>query len=346
MTDQNPQLGKALERPYPSPIGFARLKIWLRDSATALGVSLVAVLVMLGLLLVGRLQWPGSDPGIPSVEISAVSLSPAERKELELPETSMAAAKTAKTAEVKTNTAPARRVKADKAADSGRRFSDKASGAAAEVLSDNDAVTEAALEAIRQTQGELRALAEPLTLGDGTTRLKVNPGDGKSAEFFGIRTPGRRFVYVIDRSGSMASGDQRFLKANKELLTSVLRLRSRQQFFVCYFNTASTPMPGGALAKADRNGKQKLANWMHSVFPLGGTDPSSSLQIAVRMKPDAVFLLTDGQFGPPALQLLRQINPPGKGQVSVNTIAFVTRAGEQLLKQIAQENRGDYRFVP
>ena len=346
LSDQNEQLNDQLESVYPAPDRFGWLRIWRRESATSLGVSVIAFIVIAVLLLVGRLQWPVSDPGNPSVEISAVSLSAAERQELALPETAMAKARTTRTAEVKTNTAPARRVKADQITESGKTVSDKATGAVAELLSDNDAVTEEALATIRQTQGQLKALAQAITLGDGKTRLKVNPGDGKSAEFFGIKTPGRRFVYVIDRSGSMASGDQRFLKANTELLTSVLRLQTRQQFLVCYFNTSPTPMPGGVLVKADRSGKQQLANWMYSVFPAGGTDPSSSLQLAVSMKPDAVFLLTDGEFGSSALQLLRQINPKGNTQVSVNTVAFVSRSGEQQLMQIAQENGGDYRFVP
>jgi hypothetical protein len=132
-------------------------------------------------------------------------------------------------------------------------------------------------------------------------------------EATGMEAFSRPFTEAVEALRFDEAADQRFLKANKELLTSVLRLLSRQQFFVCYFDTSPTPMPGGVLVTANRSGKQQLANWMYSVFPAGGTDPSSSLQLAVSMKPDAVFLPTDG---------------------------------EQQLKQIAQENGGDYTFVP
>ncbi len=346
MSEQNEQLIEQLQRPFPTPTRFGWLRLWRRESATAVGLSVIVVIIGLGLLMAGRFQWPASDPGIPSVEVSAVSLSEAERQELSLPKTSMATTAQARSADVQAKTTSVERRKATRVAESGTKVSDQATGAAAAALADNVAVSDEARQAIRQAQGKLKALAEAITLGDGKTKLKVKPGDGKSAEFFGIKSSGRRFVYVIDRSGSMAAGDGRFLKANKELLMSALRLTSRQQFFVCYFNVGQPLTMGGGFVKASRNGKQKLANWMVSVSPSGGTEPSVSLENAVRMKPDAVFLLTDGGFDGAALQRLRQINPPGKKQVSVNTVAFVSRAGEQQLKQIASENRGDYRFVP
>jgi hypothetical protein len=44
---------------------------------------------------------------------------------------------------------------------------------------------------------------------------------------------------------------------------------------------------------------QKLRDWIYGVSLGAGTDPRRSLALARRMKPDAVFLLSDGQFNKP-----------------------------------------------
>ena len=345
MPEQSDQLFETLETPFPAPSRFGWLRIWRRESAPGIGVSLVLVLVVVGGLLVSRLQWPVADVGNPSVEITAVTVSEDQRQALTLSAPSSSAAMSVVESEdVKAVSAGVQRAAPVQVGTQGKTLSEAPRGEASELLSDSDAVTQQAIKRLQQADSQLKALADSITDIDGA-RLKVKPGDGKSAEFFGVKSPGKRFVYVIDRSGSMASSDRR-IKANKELLVSVMRLRSHQQFFVYYFNDGPLPMPYPGLTKASRKAKQGLCNWMRSVFPGGGTDPSSSLQRALEMKPDAVFLLTDGEFSASVLQVLRKINPRGGRQVSVNTIAIVSRGGEELLRQIAAENNGKFQFSP
>ena len=104
-------------------------------------------------------------------------------------------------------------------------------------------------------------------------------------------------------------------------------------------------MPGGKrLVKADSKGKRAALTWINSVTADGGTDPTQALLIALSMQPDAIWLLSDGQFAMSAADTIRKANPGKKTQI--HTIAFHNSEGERVLKRIAYENRGKFRFVP
>lgn len=231
MPDQNEQLNDQLESVYPAPDRFGWLRIWRRESATSLGVSVIAFIVIAVLLLVGRLQWPASDPGIPSVEITAVSLSAAERQELALPETAMAKARTTRTAEVKTNTAPARRVKADKVAESGKTVSDKATGAVAELLSDNDAVTAATREAADAINKSLKRLAQ--LRGGGFRTAADENGTASKKQWHDylkeLRKRGLDVIITFDSTSSMSAAivdlKQKLLRISTKLIELVPNAR-------------------------------------------------------------------------------------------------------------------------
>jgi hypothetical protein len=100
--------------------------------------------------------------------------------------------------------------------------------------------------------------------------------------------------------------------------------------------------PPGLLPATARN-KKVCLDWIEQFFRPGGTDPADALIRAFALHPKTVFLLTDGEFSPGVLDVIRQHN---RGEAVVNTVAFVDRAGEPLLKQISHENRGDHKFVP
>lgn len=111
-----------------------------------------------------------------------------------------------------------------------------------------------------------------------------------------------------------------------------------------FFDSFEHPQPGGkflrATAAQKRSGRQWVANFEP---PGGGTDPEAALMRALGLKPDAVYLLTDGEFDPTIAERVRQAN---KQRTAIHTISFVTRDAESLLKLIASESGGDYRFVP
>lgn len=163
--------------------------------------------------------------------------------------------------------------------------------------------------------------------------------DGNS--FFGVKSKGRRFVYVIDCSSSMAGS--RFAKACEELKTSISRLKPHQSFYVYFFNDRMHPMPEAEkLLKATPENVTRAHQWIDQWNEGGGTEPQEAMLHAIALKPDAIFFLTDGGFRPIA-DSLRQAN---ERHASINTICFEDKSGERQMQQIATENRGDYRFVP
>ena len=68
-----------------------------------------------------------------------------------------------------------------------------------------------------------------------TTSNKTNPLAGPSGSFFGINASGQKFVYVIDKSGSMKG--RRYERATGELMASVERLNDSQYFYVMMFSS-------------------------------------------------------------------------------------------------------------
>jgi len=171
-------------------------------------------------------------------------------------------------------------------------------------------------------------------------------GSGDVGEFFGVKARGREFVYIVDCSGSMAGGP--FLKACEELIKSLEGLNTRQSFYVMFFDNRNYPMfhpaaPEKGLLRATRENVARVQNWINTLSGGGGTQPRESLLMALRLEPDAVFLLTDGGFDP---RTVEDVTRQNRHKVTINTVGFIHRVGEPLLKDLARRNRGEYRFVP
>lgn len=177
--------------------------------------------------------------------------------------------------------------------------------------------------------------------GDPLSKFTISaPGE---ATFFGLKASGRRFAFVVDCSGSMSGVPLR--RAKDELLECLDSLPPHVEATVVFFDDGAHPFPGG-YTKLSRRGAASLENWVSRVTVGGGTNVNAGMQHAFAGKtlPDAVFLLTDGQFDPGSPEFIRQLN--AESNVRINTVAFLSRSGEALLRRIADENNGDYRFVP
>ncbi|WP_435009487.1 vWA domain-containing protein [Tundrisphaera lichenicola] len=160
----------------------------------------------------------------------------------------------------------------------------------------------------------------------------------RQASFFGIRAEGRVFVFVVDRSGSMIDAD-RLDRAKAELRRSVGSLQSPQRFKVIFYNDRPLPMPGDFTKPADYPSKAQLARWMNFVEPEGETDPRSALALALAMRPDAVFLLSDGAFPPGTADSVVKFNPK---KVPIHCVDLAGGAGGDDLRKIAQDSGGQY----
>jgi hypothetical protein len=165
----------------------------------------------------------------------------------------------------------------------------------------------------------------------------------RQATYFGIRARGQFFVYVVDCSGSMLD-DDRLARATSELRRSVLALTPPQKFEVIFFNQDSIPMPGGPMPRtADLQTKNLLVAWLRLIEPDGGTDPRLAMRQALGLRPDAVFLLSDGAFPEGTVASLAKLNSQ---KIPIHCVDLSGGLAGDDLKRIAQASGGRYASRP
>ncbi len=161
-----------------------------------------------------------------------------------------------------------------------------------------------------------------------------------AADFFGITAGGNDFVFVVDMSGSMQGS--RWRRARNELRRSIESLDENQRFFIVLYSTDAYPMPAQGLLAAKKRNVEEAIHWLFKVEPQGSTNPLPAVLLAAQLKPDAIFLLSDGDFSP---LVATQISAFQAKALPVHTIGFESRVGERSLKLISDETHGTYRFV-
>lgn len=135
-------------------------------------------------------------------------------------------------------------------------------------------------------------------LGQATAQRIRSPGL-PPVGLFGLEAEGRRIVYVLDRSASMGGGDASPLAASKrELLRSLDALSEVQQFHLVFYNHRPrlfTPTGGpGRLVFATDENRREAESFVESIRADGGTDHAEAIRAAMRLGPDLVFMVTDG----------------------------------------------------
>ncbi len=171
-------------------------------------------------------------------------------------------------------------------------------------------------------------------------------GSGKGADFMGSKAVGDSFVYIVDYSGSMGGGPgSRLVHAKTELQKSIDRLDSDVKFYVFVFESISKGMPAEGMVLATAANKRKFVDWAIHVPGGGSTNPVDALADALRMQPDAIFLMTDGGFDNP-WAVHQALNTNWNNRTKVNTIAFHDRSAAIDLEDIATQTGGTYRFIP
>lgn len=205
--------------------------------------------------------------------------------------------------------------------------------------------------------------------GDGDDHGRGGSGDGLlgpiKTGMFELFSEGSSFVYVFDRSGSMNSALQYtspegdtvlsatpLVAAKAELIKSLRDLTPKQQFHVLFYNHQVTPFNTGRSAlkpiSATRENIYKVESFVQSVQAFGKTYHIEPMEMALKMKPDVIFLLTDGeeQDDPSEGQLeyLNKLNAGYRTKINVIQIGFEPRPG-CTLERLAKENRGKHRFL-
>jgi hypothetical protein len=148
------------------------------------------------------------------------------------------------------------------------------------------------------------------TIGDvpkaGPSLANPGPGGGPNGsagnngiteattQFFGTPTRGQRIVYVIDRSASMGENG-RLDVARQELMASLCRLPANAFFQVIVYNSTDEILVGNAemLVPASPENIAHVDHALATLEPVGGTRHLTAITVALRMRPDVVYFLTD-----------------------------------------------------
>jgi hypothetical protein len=169
-------------------------------------------------------------------------------------------------------------------------------------------------------------------------------GGGGNVDFI---IPGQRansVVFLCDSSGSMMN---KFDTLRQELRKAVDGLKGGQAFDIIFFSADRYVALDAQLLLALPEAKRKAYDFLDKTAPHDSSDPIPGLRAAFATKPELIYMLTDGDFPNNAqvLEELRKLNKDKK--VKINTIAFMDRGEEyeKLLKQIADENGGTFKFV-
>lgn len=211
------------------------------------------------------------------------------------------------------------------------------------------------------TAAEKRARLEKTTGDDRIETVGVfeqpngiKRGEQASAEFFGTRSYGSKFVFVIDGSSSMMQG--RWLRAQRELISTINELDDGQEFLVLVYNTSTAVMfnervEDAVLIPASAKNKHRIKIWLGNRRPRGGTLPARTMQLALAIKPDAIYFLSDGELGDDTIFRLATWNAPKEDdrgqmrQVPIHTVLLGSRFGALTMKAIADQNNGIFTAI-
>ena len=173
-------------------------------------------------------------------------------------------------------------------------------------------------------------------------------GSGSGQGFFGLETKVTRTVFVVDASRSMnypypGEAKNRLGRVKIELYRTISKMSEEQSFFVIFFNTAPIPMPSRGMVHADPLVIRRYMEWIFAVRGMDKTDPQAALLMALRLNPDQIYFLTDGDFSYRCVRSAREAN---LNRIPIHTIGFGGKEGEKNLQEIARDSQGTYQFIP
>jgi hypothetical protein len=195
----------------------------------------------------------------------------------------------------------------------------------------------------------------PTGMGDSTGQLAPFgvPGGGNGAgprsSFLGVGGNARRVVYVCQASGSMISlyGDLRH-----KLEESIDALRPIQSFDVIFFADQDTfVFNRGALVMASPDNKRKAYDFIDHVVTHGQTNPIEAINTALALKPELMYVLTDGFYNVSSFDEVINAFRNGNADKKTHVNCLYLESDEdpklvQVLKQIARENGGVMKSIP
>lgn len=183
-------------------------------------------------------------------------------------------------------------------------------------------------------------------------------------QFFGQVAMGRRFAFILDKSGSMQG--PRWAKCTQELISALSALSGDAEFFVVLFSSGTFEPPGQkGWMEASPDNVSQVIKWLGNMYPDGGTEPAPAFKrvFSLPNKADAIYFLTDGElfgFNADKCRQLRESGGSGGGFFSklfggrrddddwdpvINTITLDDNSSARELQKIAEESGGTYIHI-
>ncbi len=188
-------------------------------------------------------------------------------------------------------------------------------------------------------------------LGPKSPGLGRDPGGKAKQRLFGVEAEGSSFVYVFDRSASMNEYGGRPMRAAKAVLTqNIDALDDWHLFGVIFYNENQLPWRPGKMEYAREQNRNAAKRFIEGVVPLGGTRHQEPLAMAIQLKPEVIFFLTDGdeqdRLTQNQLQEIERLNGRGANSV-IHVIQFGVgqRSGSGYLQTLARQNGGKFVYI-
>jgi hypothetical protein len=169
-------------------------------------------------------------------------------------------------------------------------------------------------------------------------------GLGPPVSFFGVKTVGNRFMFVVDNSNSMTKG--RFETAITELYKAIYKLNANQEFYIIFYSDTAYPLfypyTAKTWVKATAQNKAKLRTWLLGVHRCFRTNGLEAMKLALRMKPDVLYLLGDGAFGDKTIPMVLGSK---NDKLVIHTLGFNLIKGRAEFVAVAKRFKGTFTDV-
>lgn len=190
--------------------------------------------------------------------------------------------------------------------------------------------------------------------GNGRGRVAIS-GGSRGATFMGSRDEGAEVVFVIDASGSMGAHNSMNV-AKSALVSSLEALEDTQKFLIIFYDNQPTLLDLNGekepqLYPATDNNKYVARRKLELVLPGAGTEHVPALEMALRLRPDVIFFLTDAQEPSISPSHLRELNKLNSKKTRIHSIEFgvgpeVSERShpDNFLRKLSKQNGGSYRY--
>ena len=183
-------------------------------------------------------------------------------------------------------------------------------------------------------------------------------GSGEGASFFGLEATGRRFAYIVDRSGSMnssmgAGATTRWERTQIEMIRSIRGLGAGARFFIMLYSSGAESLYGDtSWIDAERGRLSAASNAIMRLDAGGQTRPLLAFERVFRLepRPDAIYFMTDGEFEAGVVREIERMN--ARARIPIHCILYgrlanpgAMRRVDAMMRNIARQSGGRYRHI-